>query len=75
MEELVDMRDDIVKVLFYMDLILLAIGFFLTSKTYFITVIIINIVLSGTYMIISKYSYMFDSQNKFLKSIGTWGKK
>lgn len=72
MVEIINMKDDIVKVLFYMNLILLIIGFFLTSKIYFITVIIINIILTGTYIIISKHGYMFNSQNKILRSIGSW---
>ncbi len=59
MVELIDMKDDVVKVLFYLNLILLIIGIFVSSKTYFISVIVINIILNGTFIVIGKYGDVF----------------
>lgn len=63
MIDIFNIKDDIVKVLFWLNLILLVIGIFVSSKTYFISVIIINLIFNGTFMIISKYSKMFQSKN------------
>lgn len=70
MVDLLNMKDDIVNVLFYLNLAALIIGIFLSSKAYFITVIIINVIFSGTFKIISKYSYVFNPKNKMFGSLG-----
>jgi hypothetical protein len=64
MAEIINMKDDIVKVLFYINIIFFLIGIFLTSKTYFIIVIIINIIFNGTFIVIKKWSNKFAANNK-----------
>lgn len=69
MFKIIDMKDDIVKVLFYLNLVLLVVGIFLTSKAYFITTIVINIIFTGAFIVIAKWSYVFDSQNKLFSGL------
>lgn len=74
MVEILELKDDIVKVLFYINLILLIIGIFLTSKTYFIIVIVINLIFNGTFMVICKWSHIFNAEGGyFAKSFGKLG--
>lgn len=74
MVELTDMKDDIVKVLFYINIILLIIGIFISSKTYFIIAIIINLIFNGTFVVICKWGGVFNSQaGMFSKSFGKLG--
>lgn len=51
---------DILKVTFYLDLILLVASIFYSSKTFLITSLILNIILIGAYMVIQKYHGIFD---------------
>lgn len=69
MVEIIEMKDDIIKVLFYMNVALLFVGIFVASKGYFITAIVLNIIFNGTYMIINKNSHVFNPQNKAFKNL------
>jgi len=69
MVKITEMKDDIVKVLFYLNLILLLISFFISNKGYLIGVIITNIIFNGTYIIILKWGYVFDMQNKLFNGL------
>ena len=71
MVRITEMKDDIVKVLFYLNLILLLVSFFVSNKGFLIGVIITNIIFNGTYMIILKWGYVFDMQNKVFNSLNT----
>ena len=51
---------DILKVTFYLDLILLIASIFYSSKSFLITTLILNLILIGSYMIIQKYYMIFD---------------
>ena len=62
MEELIDMKDDIVDWLFYINLFSIVLGFFMFTKTLFIFVMSINIILCGTFMIMSKFGDKFTKQ-------------
>jgi hypothetical protein len=62
MVDIFNLKDDIVKVLFYLNLILLIVGIFVSSKTYFISVIIVNIIFNGSFLIILKWSNVFTSR-------------
>lgn len=64
MVNIINMKDDIINVTFYLNIILLIIGIFLTSKAYFITAIIINLIFNGTYLVILKFSSRFNTQIK-----------
>ena len=59
MVEILELKDDIVKVLFYINLISLAIAIFVFSKALVIVAIVINIIFNGTFMVISKWSHVF----------------
>lgn len=74
MVEISELKNDIVKVLFYINIILLIVGIFVSSKAYFITVIVVNLIFDGTFMVISKWSHVFQSQNGiFSKQFGKLG--
>lgn len=83
MADILNMKDDIVKVLFYINIIMLIIGIFVySSKAYFISVILINLVFNGAFLVISKQSHIFQSNNRtfgklgnVLDSVGKWGNK
>jgi len=62
MINLLNIKRDIVQVSFYLNIILLAIGIFISSKTYFIIAIILNLILNGTLMMINKWSDKFMTQ-------------
>ena len=74
MVELLDLKNDIVKVLFYFNIIALVVGIFVSSKTYFIIIIVVNLIFNGTFLVISRYSYVFQSDNGlFSKQFGKLG--
>ncbi len=57
-----------------MNIILLLVSIFVDSKTYFIIVIVINVIFNGTFMIICKWSDIFQVGNGiFTKSFGKLG--
>lgn len=62
MVDILNMKDDIVKVLFYLNFILLLIAFFVSSKFYFISVIVINVILNGTFLVIKNQSHIFEAK-------------
>ena len=71
MVRITEMKNDIVKVLFYLNLILLLISLFVSNKGFLIGVIITNIIFNGTYMIILKWGYVFEVQNRVFNSLDT----
>lgn len=62
MAEMIDMKDDIVDWLFFINLFSLVVGFFMFSKLLFIFAISINIILNGTFIIMSKWGDKFAEQ-------------
>ena len=62
MVEIIDMKDDIVDWIFVINLIAIVLGFFMFSKALFIFVMAINIILCGTFMIMSKFGDRFVKQ-------------
>ena len=63
MVDIFNMKDDIVKVLFYINFVWLIGGIFVSSKIYFMSVIVINLILCATFMVICKYSNVFQVRN------------
>lgn len=63
MAEIIDKKDDIIDWLFFINLISLFIGFFMFSRTLFIIIMFINIVLDGTFIIMSKWGDKFMTQH------------
>lgn len=59
---MIDMKDDIIDWLFFINLFSVFIGFFMFSKWVFIVVMSINIILNGTFIIMSKYGDKFTEQ-------------
>ncbi len=70
MVDILNIKNDIVKALFYINLISLIILIFTFSKAHLIILIIINVILSGTCVIINKWCDNFKAQ--FSKM---WGNK
>lgn len=56
--DLLSRSKDIIKVLFFLDLGLLLLGIFQSSKSFLIISLVINLILLGSYLVIQKY-YMF----------------
>lgn len=80
MVNILNMKDDIVKVLFWLNVLLFIGCFFISSKGYMFTIVIINIIFNGTFLIIKKYFGMFDPTNNIfgmlngvLESTSKWG--
>ena len=69
MEELVKRKDDIIKVTFYLNLIVVILGIFLNIKWIFMTTIILNILFTFSYIMINKYSGLFDSRSNWFSGI------
>lgn len=69
---------DIIKVLFFLDLILLIVSLFYVSKTFLIMSLLANVILTGSYLILQKYYMLFDmmiTSSKISKSLnGALGK-
>lgn len=63
MVELIDMKDDIMDWLLYINLFSIVLGFFMFSKALFIFIMSVNIILNGTFMIMSKYGDKFTEQH------------
>ncbi len=70
MVDILNIKNDIVKALFYINLISLIVLIFIFSKAHLIILVIINVILSGTCVIITKWIYKFKAQ--FSKM---WGSK
>lgn len=65
-------REDILKVLFGFNLIALIISIFYSSKTSTLTIIILNLILLGSFFVLGKYGSVFDgliATNKFSKNL------
>lgn len=62
MVNILNIKKDIVNVLLYLNLISLMIIILASSKTYFIVAIIINIILSGTLILMNKCGDSFMAQ-------------
>ena len=74
MVEIKKLKDDIVKVLFYINIILLVTSIFTSSKIFFMSTIIINIIFNGTFIVIDKWGYIFEiKEGIFGKSFGKLG--
>lgn len=63
MVEIIDMKDDIMDWLFFINLFSIVLGFFMFSKALFIFVMFVNIILNGTFIIMSKWSDKFTEQH------------
>lgn len=63
MANILNIKNDIVRILFYINLISLIILIFIFSKAHLIIVIIINVILSGTCVVITKWSSKFTVQH------------
>lgn len=63
MAKIIDMKDDIIDWLLYINLFSIALGFFMFSKALFIFVISINIILNGTFIVMSKFGDKFAEQH------------
>lgn len=57
------MKDDIMDWLFFINLFSLFVGFFMFSKLFFIIIMSINIILNGTFIIMSKWGDKFTEQH------------
>lgn len=62
MINILNIKNDIVRFLFYINLISLIVSIFIFSKAHLIIVIIINAILSGTCVIITKWCDKFKAQ-------------
>lgn len=62
MAELIDMKDDIMDWLFFINLFSIVVSFFIFSKPLFIIIMSINIILNGTFITMSKYGDKFTEQ-------------
>lgn len=62
MAGIIDMKDDIMDWLFFINLSAVFLGFFMFSKALFIFVISINIILNSTFIIMSKWGDKFTEQ-------------
>lgn len=51
---------DILKLLFFVDLVLFIISIFVLSKSFTIISLLVNVILIGSYQIIQKYHFVFD---------------
>lgn len=63
MVKLIDMKDDIIDWLFYINLFSIFLGIFMFSKSLFIFVLCVNIILNGTFIIMSKWGDKFTEQH------------
>ncbi len=65
MAEIIDMKDDIVDWLIVINILSMFVSLFVFSKLLFIITISINILLNGTFIVMSKWGDKFvDQQNK-----------
>ena len=62
MAEIIDMKDDIVDWLLVMNIFTLIVGFFYFHKWLLIGILIINIILNGTFIVMSKFGDRFVNQ-------------
>lgn len=62
MEKIIDMKDDIMDWLFFINLFSIFVGFFMFSKLIFIVVMSINLILNSTFIIMSKWGDKFTEQ-------------
>lgn len=72
MIDLLEKKNDIVKVLFVIDFFFLVMSFFYTAKLFIITIAIINVLLLGSFLIIKKYALFFgmiSETNKMAKGL------
>lgn len=71
MIDIFGLKDTVVKVLFWFNIIFLAIAIVITSKAYTIFVIFVNVIFTGTFIVIDKWSHMFENLplNKQLNGI------
>lgn len=69
MVEIIKMKDDIVKVMLGWTIIMLLTSFFIQKTTMLMIGIIGSIIFCITYIIILKYSYIFDSDKKIFKGL------
>lgn len=60
MLDIFNLKDKVVNVLFAFDVIFLIIALFVSSKAYFVSVIVVNLLLTGTFMVINKWSSVYD---------------
>ena len=70
--ELHKKKDDIVSVLFWVNVIFFIFSIFFTNKAFFISVIVTNLLFLGTFMVVNKYYFIFETlsqTNKFAKSM------
>lgn len=63
------------KFLFWLSLIILVTGFFYSPKWIFNLGLIFNLILLGTFFIIDKYGFMFDSMIGARKVINNFARK
>lgn len=64
MADLSKKKDDIIKLLFYINLIFLLISIFYISKWFIIILLLINILLLGSFFIIAKNEALFENMTK-----------
>jgi len=73
--EIIDKKkNDVLKVLVILDIILLVISFFYVSKVYIITILITNIIMVLTVIVLNKYSGLFSAlatTNKLAKGLNS----
>lgn len=62
MVEMIDMKDDIMDWLFYINLFSIVLCFFMLSKALFIVILSVNLILNGTFIIMSKWGDKFTEQ-------------
>jgi len=65
-------KNEIIKVLFWLEVIFLVITIFYFSKVVTISIIVSSIILSGSYLILDKYSDVFETlstTNKLVKNL------
>lgn len=63
MVEIINMKDDIMDWLLYINLFSIVLGFFMFSKALFIFVLSVNIILNGTFIVMSKMGGKFTKQH------------
>lgn len=70
-------KKSIVPLLFWFNIIIFIVGFFFFRKSIFNAAMIANILFLGTYMVITKWGFMFDglaTMNKVTKSLNDLAK-
>lgn len=71
MVDILNIKNDIVKVSFFLNIVFFVIAIFESSKALIITASVINLILLGTFILINKYFTMFTENANMFGNLGT----